>query len=114
MTETRMTVQQKTMSPSSATSPPAEKAASGYYQLYNDTGKQISVFRQEYDVPKQVFELAPGATSDEYEGGHELFFLYSNSGESTPVVWNGWDSVTYYWHFSGWPRQDVNNISSFQ
>ncbi|MGO4617279.1 hypothetical protein AB4305_22835 [Nocardia sp. 2YAB30] len=115
MTETGFAIKKITPQPS-VPEAPAEKAAPGYYQLYNDTGRQVSVFLQEYWNPKAVFDLAPGATSDQFEGGHEMYFLLSDSGQSKILEWDTSDASqwTCRYHFSGWPHQDVNNVSSFQ
>lgn len=110
----KMTVKQKTVSLSSTTAPPKERSSSGDYQLYNNTDSHVAVFRQEWDVPKSVFVLAPGATSDSYSGGHEIYILFVESGASTPVVWDGFDKVTNRYNTSGYPGHGgVNNVTDF-
>ncbi|MGY2122431.1 hypothetical protein ACW9HJ_13365 [Nocardia gipuzkoensis] len=86
----------------------------GWYKLHNDTNGQVSVFRQEWDVPKQLFDLAPGATSDQYEAGHEIYILFSGSGESTTVDFDSQDQYNIHYHFSGYTTgNEVNTVSSF-
>lgn len=115
MTETtKMVLKEKTVSVSSTPAPPKAKSARSVYQLHNDTNSHVSVYWHESGVPKGVFTLAPGATSDSYPSGDEIFILYIESGTLTPVVWNGWSSITYYYNTSGYPAHDgVNNVSSF-
>ena len=113
MTETtNTTVKQKTVSPSSATARTEERSSSDSYQLHNDTGSHVSVYAQEWDVPKGVFILAPGATSDSYPAGHDIYILYVESGASTQLTWNGWDSLTVSYHQAGYTSGGVNNVSS--
>ncbi|WP_454196507.1 hypothetical protein [Nocardia sp. Marseille-Q1738] len=116
MTETaEMAMRQRTVSASAAPQKPAERSSPGWYKLYNDTSGHVSVYRQEWDVPKCVFEVAPGATSDQYEAGHEIYILFSESGAGTMVSWDGWDSVTIHYHVSGYTSgNQVNNVSAFK
>jgi hypothetical protein len=110
---TKMAVKQKTVSLSSTTPPPKQRSTTGAYQLHNDTNSHVSVFRQESDVPQGLFVLAPGATSDSYSWGYEIYILYVESGASTPLTWNGWNSITIAYHACGYPaHQGVNNVSS--
>ncbi|MEU4341372.1 hypothetical protein AB0H00_08875 [Nocardia sp. NPDC023852] len=118
MTETGMQVKKMTVSSSSISQSSAEqKSSPGWYRLYNDSGQHVSVYRQEWDVPKELFELAPGATSDQYESGHEIYILFSEGNEAKPIEWTGSGSdlsftvsynVTGYTHGNG-----VNNVSAF-
>jgi hypothetical protein len=115
MTETtNVAVKQKTVSLSSTTAPAEQRSSSGDYQLYNDTASHVAVYRQEWDVPKSVFVLAPGATSDPYSGGHEIYIRFVESGASTPLTWDGWDSITVWYNTSGYPGHGgVNNVTDF-
>ncbi|MGK8524063.1 hypothetical protein ACRS6B_22060 [Nocardia asteroides] len=116
MTETTgMVTRQKTITASSPAPEPAERSSPGWYKLHNDSGGHVSVYRQEWDEPKELFVLAPGATSTEYEAGHEIYILFSESGEWSPVRWTSSDgSFTITYHVSGYTTSNqVNNVSSF-
>ncbi|MCC3326112.1 hypothetical protein [Nocardia abscessus] len=114
MIGTGMAVKKKTISMASTARKPVDRSSPGWYKLHNDTNGQVSVFRQEWDVPKQLFDLAPGATSDQYEAGHEIYILFSASGESPIVDFDSQDQYSVYYHVSGYTTgNEVNNVSSF-
>ncbi|MBF6338561.1 hypothetical protein IU450_22080 [Nocardia abscessus] len=114
MTGTGMAVKKKTISMAPTERKPVDHSSPGWYKLHNDTNGQVSVFRQEWDVPKQLFDLAPGATSDQYEAGHEIYILFSGSGESTIVDFDSQDQYNIHYHVSGYTTgNEVNTVSSF-
>lgn len=90
-----------------------ERSSSGSYQLHNDSGSYVTVYRQEWNVFKELFVLAPGATSDQYESGHEIYILYTGSGEASPVAWNPDFSFTIRYHVAGYAHAGQVNVSSF-
>ncbi|MGK8486504.1 hypothetical protein [Nocardia asiatica] len=117
MTETAsMAIKKKTVTVSPTAPEPAARSSPGWYKLHNDSGGHVSVYRQEWDKPKELFVLAPGATSSEYEAGHEIYILFCESGEWSPVTWTSSDlsyEITY--HVSGYTTSNqVNNVSSFR
>jgi hypothetical protein len=115
VTETaKMAVKQKTVSLSSITKPPEQRAADGVYQLHNDTNSHLSIFREDGGAPQGVLLLAPGATSDPYPRADEIYiWYYAESGATMPYVWDG-DNFTFWFNRSGSPAHDgVNNVSSF-
>ncbi|MGK8507456.1 hypothetical protein ACRS5S_05155 [Nocardia asiatica] len=117
MTETAsMAIKKKTVTVSPTVPEPAARSSAGWYKLHNDSGGHVSVYRQEWDKPKELFVLAPGATSSEYEAGHEIYILFCESGEWSPVTWTSSDlsyEITY--HVSGYTTSNqVNNVSSFR
>jgi hypothetical protein len=116
MTETaRMVTKRKAVATSPPSPEPAQRSSPGWYKLHNDSGGHISVYRQEWNNPKELFVLAPGATSAEYEAGHEIYILFSEAGEWSPVTWTSSDgSFTITYHVSGYTTSNqVNNVSSF-
>ncbi|WP_157172496.1 hypothetical protein [Nocardia pneumoniae] len=116
MTRTNMELKQKTVSlPSTPPSPEEPAERGGNYQLFNDTGMHVSVYRQERDVPKELFVLEPGHHSNWYQGGHEIFIMYVEHDQQSPVTWHG-SGLTFQiaYHTHGYPPQNTTtNISYF-